>query len=615
MDNSNGKNDGLIQEENAVIISEENNEAVSEENNDIIPEENDIEVSSKKRPCRWTKEKTIIAALAFLVVAVVVFNALFLSGVIKLRKDNIPAAAVADMTTWDNTDTQVSETDTSKPTEPTVEETTEKESETEQETTTETAEAVTVKPSEQTQPEAVPEPDTTQAVVNTNASYVAEFTVINSWEENGRKCYQLSGTVTNKSSVGIKSWTVSKDAGTDIEIKSFWNCTCTVSGSKIVIEPVDYNTEIAAGASVSDIGLIVSSTGTLTAFSYSGNTTNVASGSTGGSTQGSQSSSSPSGGSTSSQVTPYTPPKLESGTPVGNHGQLSVSGTDLVDRNGAKYQLKGVSTHGLQWFPQYVSKDAFKTLRDEWGANVIRLAMYTGEGGYCSGADKSSMETLVSQGVEACTELGMYVIIDWHILSDGNPNTYKSDAIAFFDKMSKTYSKNVNVIYEICNEPNGNVDWNTIKQYADEVIPVIRNNAPNAIILVGTPTWSQEVDKVAANPVANPKNVMYTLHFYAATHKDDLRNRLKTALAAGTPVFISEFSICDASGNGGIDYDSAKAWKDLINSYNISYAGWNLSNKSETSSLIASGCSKTSGWSTDDLSETGKWLRDFIAGK
>lgn len=615
MDNSNGKNDGLIQEENAVIISEENNEAVSEENNDIIPEENDIEVSSKKKPCRWTKEKTIIAALAFLVVAVVVFNALFLSGVIKLRKDNIPAAAVADMTTWDNTDTQVSETDTSKPTEPTVEETTEKESETEQETTTETAEAVTVKPSEQTQPEAVPEPDTTQAVVNTNASYVAEFTVINSWEENGRKCYQLSGTVTNKSSVGIKSWTVSKDAGTDIEIKSFWNCTCTVSGSKIVIEPVDYNTEIAAGASVSDIGLIVSSTGTLTAFSYNGNTTNVASGSTGGSTQGSQSSSSPSGGSTSSQVTPYTPPKLESGTPVGNHGQLSVSGTDLVDRNGAKYQLKGVSTHGLQWFPQYVSKDAFKTLRDEWGANVIRLAMYTGEGGYCSGADKSSMETLVSQGVEACTELGMYVIIDWHILSDGNPNTYKSDAIAFFDKMSKTYSKNVNVIYEICNEPNGNVDWNTIKQYADEVIPVIRNNAPNAIILVGTPTWSQEVDKVAANPVANPKNVMYTLHFYAATHKDDLRNRLKTALAAGTPVFISEFSICDASGNGGIDYDSAKAWKDLINSYNISYAGWNLSNKSETSSLIASGCSKTSGWSTDDLSETGKWLRDFIAGK
>ena len=312
---------------------------------------------------------------------------------------------------------------------------------------------------------------------------------------------------------------------------------------------------------------------------------------------------------------PYTPPKLESGTPVGNHGQLSVKGVDLVDKNGSKYQLKGVSTHGLQWFPQYVNKDAFKTLRDNWGANVVRLAMYTGENGYCNGGSKADLEAKIDEGVKAASELGMYVIIDWHILSDGNPDTYKDEAVKFFNKMSKKYSKNVNVIYEICNEPNGGVDWNTIKTYADTIISTIRKNSPNAIILVGTPTWSQDVDAVAANPVANKKNVMYTLHFYAGTHKDNIRNKLTAARKAGTPVFISEFSICDASGNGGIDGTSANAWKKLINDNNVSYVGWSLCNKAETSALIASSCSKLSGWTDSELSETGKWLRNFIAGK
>ena len=209
----------------------------------------------------------------------------------------------------------------------------------------------------------------------------------------------------------------------------------------------------------------------------------------------------------------------------------------------------------------------------------------------------------------------MYVIIDWHILSDGNPNTYKDKAVKFFNKMSKKYSKNVNVIYEICNEPNGGVDWNTIKTYADTIISTIRKNSPNAIILVGTPTWSQDVDAVAANPVANKKNVMYTLHFYAGTHKDNIRNKLTAARNAGTPVFISEFSICDASGKGGIDSTSANAWKKLINDNNVSYVGWSLCNKAETSALIASSCSKLSGWTDSELSETGKWLRNFIAGK
>ena len=309
--------------------------------------------------------------------------------------------------------------------------------------------------------------------------------------------------------------------------------------------------------------------------------------------------------------------KTEKGTPLANHGALSVKGTDLVDKNGSKYQLKGASSHGIAWYPDYVSYDSFKTLRDDWGANLVRIAMYTAEsGGYCSGGDKTGLEKLVDKGVKAAKDLGMYVIIDWHILSDGNPNTYKSEAKTFFKKMSKKYKDYDNVLYEICNEPNGGTTWADIKSYADEVIPVIRANDKDAIIIVGTPTWSQDVEQVSSNPLKseNQKNVMYTAHFYAATHGDNIRDKVKKAIASETPVFISEFSICDASGNGGIDYDSAEKWYQLIREYNLSYAGWSLANKAETSAIIKQDCNKTSDWSVNELSDTGVWLRSKIKG-
>jgi endoglucanase len=302
-------------------------------------------------------------------------------------------------------------------------------------------------------------------------------------------------------------------------------------------------------------------------------------------------------------------------TPLQLHGALSVTGTQLMDAHGKPFQLKGVSTHGIAWFPQYVNQKTFQTLRDDWGANLIRLAMYTGEsGGYCSGGDQAALKKTIDTGVQACTDLGMYCIIDWHILSDGNPEQNEAQAKAFFTEMSKKYADHTNIIYEICNEPNGGVTWQTIKTYADQVIPVIRQNAPGAVILVGTPTWSQDVDQVAGSPVAAPENVMYVLHFYAGTHKEALRAKADAALKAGTPLFISEFGICDASGNGGINLQEAEKWKTWINTNQISYAGWNLSNKAETSAVLKNDCSQLSDWQDSQLSDSGRWLKNMIHG-
>ena len=173
-------------------------------------------------------------------------------------------------------------------------------------------------------------------------------------------------------------------------------------------------------------------------------------------------------------------------------GALQVTDGRLTDAKGNPVQLRGISTHGLAWYPDYVNIDCFRQLREEWGANVIRLAMYTAEnGGYCTDGDRNELKTLIAKGVKFATQADMYVIIDWHILSDGNPLTYKEEAKAFFDEMSRNYAGQVNVLYEICNEPNNGTPWSDVKRYAQEIIPIIRANDPNAVILVGTPNWCQ----------------------------------------------------------------------------------------------------------------------------
>ena len=305
-------------------------------------------------------------------------------------------------------------------------------------------------------------------------------------------------------------------------------------------------------------------------------------------------------------------PSVDDSTPFGQHGALHVENGKLTGADGNIVQLYGMSTHGIAWFPQYINYDSFRTLRDDWNTNCIRLAMYTAEyGGYCAGGDKEQLKQLVRDGVSYATELGMYVIVDWHILSDCDPNQNKDEAIAFFREMSEAFADNDNVLYEICNEPNSGTSWDSIKSYAEEVIPVIREQKPDAVILVGTPTWSQEIDKSAASPLTFD-NVMYTLHFYAGTHKDDLRNRLETCAQNNLPVFVSEFGMCDASGNGANDFDSTTKWLDLLNKYQISFCCWNLANKDESSSVFKAASTALFDWTDEDFNESGRWIRDYF---
>lgn len=295
-----------------------------------------------------------------------------------------------------------------------------------------------------------------------------------------------------------------------------------------------------------------------------------------------------------------------------NSGALVVDNGKLTStKTGKAVVLRGVSLHGLAWFPQYVNTKAFKTLRRTWKANVVRLPLYTAEyGGYCTGGDKARLRELVDKGVQCAVKNDMYVIIDWHTLSDKNPGSHLSAAKKFFSTMAKKYRGNKNVIYEICNEPNGSTSWAQVKKYASKIIPTIRKHDKDAVILVGTPEWCQRVDQAAASPLPErlSHNVMYTFHFYAATHKADMRKRLQSALDKGLPVFVSEYGLSEASGSGKINKSQARAWMKLLSKYKVSSCAWNLSNKRESSAMIKPGFAKAFGFKYKNLTKNGKWV-------
>ena len=302
-----------------------------------------------------------------------------------------------------------------------------------------------------------------------------------------------------------------------------------------------------------------------------------------------------------------------------DHGKLSVVGPDLVDANGEKFQLVGISTHGIQWFSRYVNYDTIDALHNEFGINVLRLALYTAEGGYCE-SDPERKEFLyqkVVEGIKAATACDMYVIVDWHMVGaedpkDKNPMYYREEAMEFFARITEEFKDYDNILYEIMNEPNGDTTWTSCKNYANLVIPVIRQNT-DAIVLVGNPHWTANLNVVMKDPLVGYENIMYTYHFYANGHTST--DQVKTAYDKGFPVFISEHGGMESSGDGKIDYTSLEFWYKLLDSRNISYVAWNLSNSKGSASILKQETTSLTDFSDAALKEWGVWYKAWVRKK
>lgn len=301
------------------------------------------------------------------------------------------------------------------------------------------------------------------------------------------------------------------------------------------------------------------------------------------------------------------------------HGKLSVNGPDLVDQTGEKIQLYGLSTHGIQWFGNFLTYKTFKAIQTEFGINIVRLALYTDENGYCSGSESKRQAMLadLEEGIEAATRLGMYVIVDWHMVGadnpkDKNPLTYLKQSKEFFSMISEKYKDYDNILYEIMNEPNGPTTWSDCKKYAEAVIPCIRQNT-DAVILVGNPRWTADLNSVMRSPLKGFDNIMYTYHFYANGHRDF--GQVVTAYDNGFPVFISEYGMMESSGDGPLDTQSGEWWLSILDERNISYVAWNISNSKGSASIFKNGTWEYDNVKDSNLKEWGVYLKKLYRKK
>lgn len=292
--------------------------------------------------------------------------------------------------------------------------------------------------------------------------------------------------------------------------------------------------------------------------------------------------------------------------PVKQWGQLQVRGAQLCDQQGNPVVLRGVSFGWHNIWPRFYNKKAVRTLHRDWNATVVRAAMgvTTVEDNYLDNPQFALQ--CIEPVIKAAIKEGIYVIIDWHA-----HEMHTQKAKDFFSQMAQKYGRYPNVIYELYNEPVED-SWESLKQYAKEIITEIRRYDPDNIILMGCPHWDQDIHLVAESPLTGVSNVMYTLHFYASTHKEYLRDRMEDAAKRGLPIFVSESGVTEASGNGKIDPESQQLWIDRMEKLKISWVCWSISDKDESCSMLLPRATATGPWADDVIKRSGKLTRGYL---
>jgi len=301
---------------------------------------------------------------------------------------------------------------------------------------------------------------------------------------------------------------------------------------------------------------------------------------------------------------------LSAQTPVARNGALSVKDGQVVNQYGMPPELRGLSFSWSIWQGRkYYNTDVVDWITKDFKVSFIRAAMAVQpEHGYLEEPD--SQKQLIVSVVNEAIKKGIYVLIDWH---DHNGYLHIPQSKAFFAEMAQKYKGVPNVIYEVWNEPE-RVSWDTVKNYAVQVIAEIRKYDPDNLIVVGSPHWDQDVDVAAANPITGFKNIAYSFHFYASdpNHQDQLRAKGDKAIQMGLPLLITEWGVGEASGNGVFDIAENETWIKWMGTHKLSWVNWNITDKDETTALLKPGAPLNGGWTEDELTPDGIYLRKLL---
>lgn len=291
--------------------------------------------------------------------------------------------------------------------------------------------------------------------------------------------------------------------------------------------------------------------------------------------------------------------------PVQKHGQLSLNGTQLVDAHGKATVLNGVSFGWHNWWPRFYNEGAVKWLASDWQCSVVRAALGVEPNGAYLDKPEWSLEKIEAV-IQGAIDNDIYVIVDWH-----SHSIKLEEAKTFFAQIARKYGEKPHVIYEIFNEPVKD-SWPSVKQYSVELIKTIREIDPDNLILVGSPHWDQDIHLVADDPITGHTNIMYTCHFYAATHGKFLRDRCDYALKKGIPIFITESAAMEASGDGPLNLGEWQNWIDWCAANQVSLLTWSIADKAETCSMLKPTARSEGGWKDTELKESGMRTRELL---
>jgi len=298
--------------------------------------------------------------------------------------------------------------------------------------------------------------------------------------------------------------------------------------------------------------------------------------------------------------------------PVVTHGALRTEGALIVDKNGKSVSLSGPSffwSNSGWGGDKYYNAKVVDYFRNSWNAKLIRAAIgVDGDGSYIDDPD-ANMQRAVNL-IEAAINQGLYIIVDWH---SHYAEKHEEAAQIFFKKIAEDYGEYPNIIYEIYNEPLTDTDWKTVvKPYAERTIQTIRKIDPDNLIVVGTQTWSQDVDKAAKDPISGYKNIVYALHFYAGSHKAELRQKAQYAINQGLPLMVTEWGTVNADGDGAVDYESVEAWLKFMRKNKLSHCNWSVHSKEEAASMLKPKTPADGNWSDKNLTESGLLVKKIV---
>lgn len=297
-------------------------------------------------------------------------------------------------------------------------------------------------------------------------------------------------------------------------------------------------------------------------------------------------------------------------TPVARNGKLKIIDGTLVNEHGVAPQLRGISLSWSLWQGRkYYTPGVVSWLADDFKSSIIRASMgVQPDGGYLQQPEEQ--KGLIVSVVDQAIKSGIYVLIDWH---DHNSNLHVSQSKDFFSQMAKKYADVPNVIYEIWNEPE-KTDWKTVKDYALQIIPIIRKYDKSNIIVVGSPHWDQDVDKAAADPIKGYDNIAYSFHFYASdpNHQEGLRAKADKAIAMKLPLIITEWGVGEASGDGEFNVQKTQTWLKWAGDNKLSWTNWNVTDKHETTALLQNNAPTNGGWTEANLTPAGIFIRNVL---